>query len=91
MQRVWSGFYRKALKERQQQLKLAFPSIFSTKQDRTKQNAELNSDSSDDLGVAQPTSVGFPLCPIHEDIADNMIENCVGWVVLVEFAHRFVH
>jgi degradative hydroxymethylglutaryl-CoA reductase len=49
---IWSGFYKKPLKERLTQLKLEFPSLF-------------------------PHNL-----TLTDDIADNMIENCIGTIAL---------
>ncbi|TPX48149.1 hydroxymethylglutaryl-CoA reductase (NADPH) [Synchytrium endobioticum] len=127
---VWSGFYKKAIKERQAQLKLVFPDLFTPltqtgpspsgngqltrssvtqllKDHQLNINTSINFDdasSSTQLGewksssnLAKSTdelnrvsSTGgesnggvmmeelFPVRGLDEQIADNMIENCIG-------------
>ncbi|KAI8907742.1 hypothetical protein DFJ77DRAFT_434250 [Powellomyces hirtus] len=98
---IWSGFYKKALKERQNQLRLVFPTLFpSTAVTTTSPTASpispnhdlsrtsspsSESDASSDESGERSTPRGkvngnalFPLNGLDENVADNMVENCVG-------------
>ncbi|KXS22108.1 substrate-binding domain of hmg-CoA reductase [Gonapodya prolifera JEL478] len=63
---LWSGFYKKGLRERQYQLKLGFPNLFS------------RSDGADTDGDDEM----FPINGLDEEVANNMIENCIGTIGL---------
>ncbi|KAH9265555.1 hydroxymethylglutaryl-CoA reductase, degradative [Batrachochytrium salamandrivorans] len=101
----WSGFYRKAIRERQTQLCLAFPSLFGSTDcssheasNDTTPGSVLSSDetatSDENRAEFNTTAPGldpFPLCPISDEVADNMIENCVGTIGLpIGLALNFV-
>ncbi|ORX78859.1 hypothetical protein BCR32DRAFT_206402 [Anaeromyces robustus] len=84
---IWSGFYKKALKERQNQLKLAFPNLFPPTSPIISKASFLHSPSSGSVSnlteSASDASIHlheekFPITSLDEHIADNMIENCVG-------------
>ena len=61
--RIWSGFHRKTIQERQQVLKLSFPNLFAV----------------DDDGDDGATPHGFPMArPLPITVADQMVENCIG-------------
>ncbi len=80
---LWSGFYKKALKERQNQLKLAFPNLFN------ESSSSLGEEESEST-VSSPESA-FPIGGLQDEIADVMIENCVGTIGLpVGLALNFV-
>ncbi|KAJ3339682.1 hypothetical protein HDU93_007908 [Gonapodya sp. JEL0774] len=64
---IWSGFYKKGLRERQHQLKLAFPNLFS---------------QVDTNGTEEDSGDMFPINGLDEDVANNMIENCIGTIGL---------
>ncbi|KAI8928751.1 hydroxymethylglutaryl-coenzyme A reductase-domain-containing protein [Entophlyctis helioformis] len=99
---VWSGFHKKALKERQTQLRLAFPSLFGPQPSVSASAASSSASSSSSAAAActadshdatapQAHADPFPLAPIHNDVADNMIENCVGTLgVPIGLALNFV-
>ncbi|TPX31739.1 hydroxymethylglutaryl-CoA reductase (NADPH) [Synchytrium microbalum] len=102
---IWSGFYKKAIKERQAQLKLVFPDLFtpalanngvplsqspSHNGSTVFQHDQQPQTDANGSGVAMNRSLGsqglsdgaaeeaFPIRGLDEQIADNMIENCVG-------------
>ncbi|KAJ3021262.1 hypothetical protein HKX48_008891 [Thoreauomyces humboldtii] len=93
---VWSGFYKKALKERQNQLRLVFPGLFPpniaspaaaagpavNELTRTPSPSSDSEGSSDESGDGAPLgdrgNTLFPLNGLDENVADNMVENCVG-------------
>jgi hydroxymethylglutaryl-CoA reductase len=114
----WSGFYKKPLKERQTQLKLAFPDLFtsttsnsssvvssvyvtpatsptspsfshnvcdSTDNKTTDQHHNFDHSSLisklNSLTVANEHTEAFPIGGLDEDIADHMIENCIGYLI----------
>ncbi|KAJ3215739.1 hypothetical protein HDU67_010377 [Dinochytrium kinnereticum] len=117
----WSGFHKKALRERQNQLRLFFPSLFSnpstspsTSSAASTPETELATSRSTDSLLSLPANlelkrgygstaslagldVGtladepFPVRGLDEQIANNMIENCVGTLgVPVGLALNFV-
>lgn len=94
---IWSGFYKKALKERQQQLKLVFPHLFPpstsspntpSAMSRTGSNASIKSlqqkigeaprSANADESVFVNEENGWPINGLDEEVANNMIENCIG-------------
>ncbi|KAI8819603.1 uncharacterized protein EV422DRAFT_588398 [Fimicolochytrium jonesii] len=81
---IWSGFYKKALRERQNQLRLAFPGLFppGSKAGSSAPSDESGSSSSGDEGEGNGRKstppAPFPLNGLDEQIANNMVENCVG-------------
>ncbi|CAG8583735.1 11801_t:CDS:2 [Funneliformis caledonium] len=88
-QAKWSGFYKKTLHERQTQLKLVFPRVFTS--------SEPSSSVVSSVYVTPNTSPSnndkksFPINGLDENIADNMIENCVGTIGLpVGLALNFI-
>ncbi|KAJ3160874.1 hypothetical protein HDU86_008235 [Geranomyces michiganensis] len=101
---IWSGFYKKALKERQNQLRLVFPALFpstvaissspspastptlsttSSSSEVRASSPSSDSESSDESAAErkapgrEPAAL-FPLNGLDENVADNMVENCVG-------------
>ncbi|EGF76662.1 hypothetical protein BATDEDRAFT_36201 [Batrachochytrium dendrobatidis JAM81] len=93
----WSGFYRKAIRERQNQLCLAYPSLFgnttlnATETISSPANVVNGTDDTLNDSTAGFRHHPFPLSPISDEIADNMIENCVGTIGLpIGLALNFV-
>lgn len=121
-QATWSGFYKKSLGERQTQLKLVFPQVFTSSPnssstvssvyvtpDTTSCSSPISDFSSEtnDQNTLSPipndnnkinylinkleslstdnNKKPFPINGLDENIADNMIENCVGYVILQFF------
>jgi hypothetical protein len=105
---IWTGFYKKTIKERQDQLRQVFPKLFSTVFTRSaisspalprKGTPDGNSNHSKPEAPILPSQIlrersqisfsslngtdssarsDFPLNGLDEDIAENMVENCVG-------------
>ncbi|KAJ3223420.1 hypothetical protein HDU81_009203, partial [Chytriomyces hyalinus] len=91
---IWSGFHKKALRERQNQLRLVYPALFPSAPTQTSQSAHSNTESDADSlltrgGGSAASLVGlnvdvvewsedFPVTGLDEKVADNMIENCIG-------------
>ncbi|KAJ3153931.1 hypothetical protein HDU89_008797 [Geranomyces variabilis] len=102
---IWSGFYKKALKERQNQLRLVFPALFpstaaispspspsplstptsstasSTPEVRASSpssDSESSDESAERKTRGREAAALFPLNGLDENVADNMVENCVG-------------
>ena len=97
---IWSGFYKKAIKERQQQLRLVFPHLFASDKcyvqeesvngDRVvdgfksevrgdfESNGLASVDGSEASNSESVQSDGWPIRSLDVDIANSMIENCVG-------------
>ncbi|KAI8616868.1 hypothetical protein BC830DRAFT_163439 [Chytriomyces sp. MP71] len=102
-QSIWSGFHKKALRERQNQLRLVFPSLFPSAQRPSPSPGTPDSADADLLRPASTASLvglgadaaewadGFPVSGLDEAVADNMIENCIGTMGLpVGLALNFV-
>jgi len=132
---TWSGFYKKPLQERQNQVKLVFPNIFNNNNTITTgatEEAPLSTSSTSSSVYATPNTSPctspislnftnnndnnnnnnkeeevnylvnkleslnvnnnkFPINGLDENIADNMIENCIGTIGLpVGLALNFV-
>jgi hydroxymethylglutaryl-CoA reductase len=122
-QAIWSGFYKKPLCERQTQLKLVFPQVFTPSPtsssaassvyvtpDTTSCNSPISdfSPETNDQNTFSPilnnnnkinylinkleslstddNKKPFPINGLDENIADNMIENCVGYVIFITFS-----
>ena len=62
---IWSGYYKKSLLERQNQLKSIYPSLFPK-------------ESTDEAGEERPNT--WPFQGLDERLADLMTENCIGYV-----------
>jgi len=77
---MWSGFYKKPLKERQQQLRLMFPLLFGVPEGATRHSGEFpNGDTSGTTGDAAAIDPApFPIDGLDPFLAENMIENCIG-------------
>ena len=125
LQSVWSGFYRKALKERQHQLKLFFPHLFAQPVNSPTSSAKAHTitrtsnaprascsassvpahdlleatavfpqiadvalptlEAADAISIhvlAKKEDVPFPIRGLDVHVADNMVENCIGYVFL---------
>jgi hypothetical protein len=69
---MWSGFYKKPLLERQSQLKLVFPQLFSK-------------DGANETGMQELNN--WPFQGLDERLADFMVENCIGYAphILLSF------
>ncbi|RKP03120.1 hypothetical protein CXG81DRAFT_9957 [Caulochytrium protostelioides] len=100
---IWSGFYKKAIRERQAQLRLAFPDVFRTAAPAASASSpttasapspptpSLESPSPPTHAVTSHHPDAFPICGLSEAMADNMIENCIGTLGLpVGLALNFV-
>ncbi|KAJ3070678.1 hypothetical protein HDU98_006302 [Podochytrium sp. JEL0797] len=91
-QSIWSGFHKKALRERQNQLRLVYPQLFPTVRSTSPGSPELSVSASEvdltHLSSASSASLAglnmeaqdesFPVTGLDEEVADNMIENCIG-------------
>lgn len=120
---TWSGFYKKSLRERQTQLKLVFPQVFTsstpssvvssvyvtpdtspcsspisvdfsskTNDQNTHSHSILNDNNEINYLINKLETLEtlsdkklFPINGLDENIADNMIENCVGYVIYFHF------
>lgn len=69
---MWSGFYKKSVKERQAQLKLIYPHLFHQR----------NSQPHDEEGA----SFIFPLSGLDPQVGDQMVENFIGFVMISDQA-----
>jgi hypothetical protein len=70
---IWSGFHKKPLRERQAQLRLVYPSLF-TKNEHIQLHSEPIQDGQD-----RSTSLpNWPFNGLDERLADFMVENCIG-------------
>ncbi|KAJ3082050.1 hypothetical protein HDU99_003804, partial [Rhizoclosmatium hyalinum] len=98
-QSIWSGFHKKALRERQNQLRLVYPTLFPSS---ASSQLRASGDSEVDLTKIMSTvslaglnvdvqDQEFPVTGLDEKVADNMIENCIGTMGLpVGLALNFV-
>ncbi|TPX62006.1 hydroxymethylglutaryl-CoA reductase (NADPH) [Spizellomyces sp. 'palustris'] len=79
---IWSGFYKKALKERQNQLRLVYTHLFPSQPSKLVSPLSAGPRSSNGVPAEppspEPIDDAFPLNGLDEQIADNMVENCVG-------------
>ena len=76
--RIWSGFHRKTVQERQQVLRLSFPNLFA-----------VDEDAEGDDGA---TPHGFPMArPLPITVADQMVENCIGQVQFTRSSALDIH
>jgi len=64
---LWSGFYKKTLRERQDLLRRVYPHLFPS----SPAAASAAASSAADQGA-------FPVRGLDERIADTMVENCIG-------------
>jgi len=95
---LWSGFYKKPLRERQNQLRLMFPNLFRTappdggapeRGDGAETGGAAAAKSTSPLrsprkpgGAGGELDDAFPIRGLDDAVADNMIENCIGTVGL---------
>eukprot|EP00158_Paraphelidium_tribonemae_P005673 Partr_v1_DN27457_c2_g1_i2_m71964 len=91
----WSGFHRKPIRERQSQLQLQFPHVFRASSPPSTPASPLltprASNSVNNGGDMTSSSGVFPIHSLADDIADNMIENCIGTLgVPVGIAPNFI-
>ncbi|KAI9328795.1 hydroxymethylglutaryl-CoA reductase [Obelidium mucronatum] len=82
-QSIWSGFHKKALRERQNQLRLVYPQLFpSSKTALTTSPSEIDLTNLSTASLAglnvDLSEQAFPVTGLDETVADNMIENCIG-------------
>ncbi|KAI9014630.1 hydroxymethylglutaryl-CoA reductase [Gaertneriomyces semiglobifer] len=75
---IWSGFYKKALRERQNQLRLVYTHLFPSTPTALALSHTSSSSSKNLPSTPEPINDTFPLNGLDEHIADNMVENCVG-------------
>jgi hydroxymethylglutaryl-CoA reductase len=121
---TWSGFYKKSLRERQTQLKLVFPQVFTSSTPSssvssvyvTPDASPCSSPISVDFSSANDQNIFshsilndnndinylmnklealsdkklFPINGLDENIADNMIENCIGYAIVFIFFDGFL-
>lgn len=74
---LWSGFFRKTLAERRRQIKLVYPDLFPRRDGQEVARSGLEDDDSASLVLPEDED-DFPIDGLDPEIADNMIENCIG-------------
>jgi hypothetical protein len=83
---LWSGFYKKTIKERQNLLKLLYPHLFiADGQGQIRSNKGLDTPSVSSARTPRPVhhleggeGDPFPICGLSDNVADVMVENCIG-------------